>query len=150
VRKKIASRQQAADYLKKVQYIRASGDGDIPALAEQTAKTTAEMRQEVKEGNEVTVAALCDLRLNFIKANPIKFKDQANPPRRVGLIKKIFGDRAAASIKPYEITDWLASLDRAPATLNRYKTTFSAVYRYGNGFLDYDGGPSFGASLYLV
>jgi hypothetical protein len=44
VRKKIGSRQQAADYLKKVQYIRASGDGNIPALAKQTAKTTAEMR----------------------------------------------------------------------------------------------------------
>ena len=47
------------------------------------------------------------------------------------MIKKVFGDRPAASIRPYEIADWLDSLGRVPATVNRYKVTLSSIYRYG-------------------
>jgi integrase len=122
------NRDAAIAYLEKARLLKRTGEGVVPTTAKRPVLTFAEMKEEV---SGVTVAALCDLRLNFIKANPKKFKDQANPPRRIGEIKKVFGDRAAASIKPFEITDWLASLDRAPATLNRYKTTFSAIYRYG-------------------
>ena len=46
------------------------------------------------------------------------------------MIQKAFGDRPAASIRPYEICDWLTALRRKPATLNRYKSTFSAIYTY--------------------
>jgi integrase len=59
------------------------------------------------------------------------YKDQRNPPYRIGLIKAQFGERPAASIRPYEISDWLDSLGKAPATVNRYKVTFSSIYRYG-------------------
>ena len=57
-------------------------------------------------------------------------EDQENPPQRLNVIKEAFGDRPAAVIKPYEVTDWLNRLQLAPATLSRYKSTFSAVYRY--------------------
>jgi integrase len=130
VRKKIGQKDKAIGYLKKVQYIRASGDGVVPTSAKQTARTATELKQEV---GEVTVANLCDLLLKHIQ-NPKqahKYKDQANPPRRLGQIKKEFGNRIAASIKPHEIGDWLDGMDTAPATRNRLKTTFSAVYRHG-------------------
>jgi hypothetical protein len=106
VRKKIGSRHQAIDYLKKVRYIRASGDGAVPTSAKQSARTATEMKQEV---SEVTVTDLCDLLLKHIQ-NPKfshKYKDQANPPRRLGQIKKTFGNRLAASVNAHEISDWL-------------------------------------------
>ena len=45
--------------------------------------------------------------------------------------KEAFGHRPASSIRPYEIADWLDSLGRTPATVNRYKVTLSSIYRYG-------------------
>lgn len=62
--------------------------------------------------------------------NPDRPEDQVNPPQRIRGIQAAFGDRRAGSIKPFEITDWLKSLKLSPATLNRYKSTFSAMYRY--------------------
>ena len=46
------------------------------------------------------------------------------------MIKQELGDRGAATILPFEIDDWLLSLHKKPATLNRYKSTLSSVYRY--------------------
>ena len=69
----------------------------------------------------------CDI----FRASRTLYKDQRNPPYRIGRIKQDFGHRPAASIRPYEISDWLDSLGRAPATVNRYKVTFSSIYRYG-------------------
>ena len=62
--------------------------------------------------------------------NPDRPKDQENPPQKLKVIKKAFGDRPAAIIKPYEVTDRLKRLQLAPGTLNRYKSTFSAIHRY--------------------
>ena len=121
-------RDAAIAYLEKARLLKRTGEGVVPTTAKRPVLTFAEMKAEV---SGVTVAVLCDLLLKFIKDNPKKYRDQQNPPRRIGLIKKVFGDRIAASIKPYEISDWLESMDVAPATRNRYKTTFSAVYRYG-------------------
>lgn len=45
-------------------------------------------------------------------------------------IKEAFGDRSAVFLESYEIKDWLISLGLAAATLNRYKSTLSAVYTY--------------------
>lgn len=77
------------------------------------------------------VSDLCDDLLKHIRSKPSVFKDQKNPPHRIGLIRKVFGDRVAVTVRPYEISDWLDSLGRAPATVNRYKVTFSSIYRYG-------------------
>jgi len=79
----------------------------------------------------VLVGELCDDLLRHIQSRPNVYKDQRNPPYRIGLIKKHFGHRPAASVRPYEISDWLDTLGRAPATVNRYKVTFSSIYRYG-------------------
>jgi integrase len=79
----------------------------------------------------VLIAELCDDLLRHIQSKPNVYKDQRNPPYRIGMIKKVFGDRPATSIRPYEIADWLDSLGRAPATVNRYKVTLSSIYRYG-------------------
>jgi integrase len=80
----------------------------------------------------VTIDDLCDQYLAHIQNpnNPERPKDQVNPPQRIAAIKKKFGDRSAASIKPHEIKDWLISLGLAAGTLNRYKSTLSAVYTY--------------------
>lgn len=130
VRKKIGQRDAAVDYLKKVHYIRASGDGAVPTTAKQTARTGTEIKTEV---SGVTVGHLCDSLLRHIQ-NPRqahKYRDQANPPRRLGQIKREFGNRLASDLKPHEISNWLDGMDTAPATRNRLKTTLSAAYRYG-------------------
>jgi integrase len=129
IRKKVGTRKQAVDYLDKIKYIRASGDGAVPTSAKQVARTAAEMKTEI---SEVTIGELCDGLIKHIKKNPAEYRDQRNPPQRIGLIKVAFGNRAAASIKPFEIGDWLDSLkDLAPASKNRYKAMFSAIYRFG-------------------
>jgi len=134
VRKKIGSRQQAINYLSKVRHIRASGDGVVPATATQPARTTAEAKADIQG---VMFGELCDGLLKQIQKNPTEYKDQRNPPQRIGLIKAAFGHRHAASIEPYEIAEWLDGLvaesgyDLAPATKNRYKAMFSAIFTYG-------------------
>ena len=130
VRKRIGHKEAAATYLEKVRYIRSSGDGAVPTTAKQIARTATEVKQEI---SGVTVGHLCDLLLKHIQ-NPKqahRYRDQANPPRRLGQIKKEFGGRIASGVKPHEISDWLETMDTAPATRNRLKTTFSAAYRFG-------------------
>jgi site-specific recombinase XerD len=129
VRKLIGTHKQATDYMAKVRHIRASGDGIVPTSARQPARTTAEASAAI---HGVMFGHLCDGLLKHIAKNPTEYKDQRNPPQRIGLIKKSFGHRQAASIKPSEITDWLDSLEEsAPATKNRYKAMFSAIFTYG-------------------
>lgn len=124
-------RGAAIDYVDKARSVRRTGDGVLPRNARQMPKST----QEIVASNDVSVvlvSELCDDLLRHIQSKPNVYKDQRNPPFRIGVIKKEFGDRVAASIRPYEISDWLDSLNKAPATVNRYKVTFSSVYRYGN------------------
>jgi integrase len=130
VRKKIGTRQQAIDQLNKVRFLRASGEGVVAVSARQYTRTKQELA-ELGEGG-ITIQQLGDEYLAHIQDenNPDRPLDQQNPPQRIRAIQAAFGDRPAASIKPYEISDWLRSLKRAPGTLNRYKSTFSALYRY--------------------
>ena len=53
-----------------------------------------------------------------------------NPRQRLRAIREAFGDRSALSVMPYEVEDWLKGLKKKPGTLNRYRSTFSSVYRY--------------------
>jgi integrase len=128
VRKFIGTRQQAIDYLARVKHIRATGDGIVPATAKAVARTFSEQKVA---GDAVLFGELCDGLLAHIKKNPTEYKDQRNPPQRIAAIKKQFGHRQAASIKPFEIADWLSGLDLAPATRNRYKAVVSAIFKYG-------------------
>src|SRR5271163_2701268 len=130
VRKSIGTKQQAIDQLNKVRFIRASGEGVVGRSAKQLTRSKVELL--TLSESDVTVAELADEYLAHIQDenNPNRPDDQENPPQRLDVIKEAFGDRPAAIIKPYEVTDWLKRLQLAPGTLNRYKSTFSAIYRY--------------------
>jgi hypothetical protein len=130
VRKKIGTRQQAIDQLDKVRFLRASGEVVFAISARQHTRTKQELA-ELGEGG-ITIQRLGDEYLAYIQDehNPNGPADQQNPPQRIHAIQAAFGDQPAASIKAYEISDWLRSLKRSPATLNRYRSTFSAMYRY--------------------
>lgn len=123
-------RAAAIEYVEKARTLRRTGEGHVPRSARELPKTAIELVNQASSSG-VLIAELCDDLLRHIQSKPKVFKDQKNPPYRIGLIRKSFGHRVAASIRPYEIADWLDGLDKAPATLNRYKVTFSSVYRYG-------------------
>jgi integrase len=128
IRKMVGTRQEAIDYLNKVKHIRASGSGVLPTTAKRPAVTFAE--ESAAQGS-VLFGELCDELLKHIKDNPREYKDQRNPPQRIGRIKAAFGNRPAVSIKAFEVRQWLDSLDVLPATRNRYKAVFSAIFTHG-------------------
>lgn len=129
VRKSFGNDRDAAiAYLEKARLLKRTGEGVVPTTAKRPVLTFKEMKASAAG---VTLGELCDGLLKHIQANPAEYRDQHNPPQRIGLIKQAFGDRPAAFIKPYEIQDWLAGLDVAPATRNRYKAVFSAIFKYG-------------------
>ena len=130
VRKRVGTRALAVEALNKVRLITATGQGVVAQSAKQRTLTQDEIDGSKHLG--VTVAELCDEYLAHIQdpRNPSRPSDQVNPPHRIRAVKEAFGDRAAASIMPYEVSDWLKSLGKAPATLNRFRSTFSSVYRY--------------------
>lgn len=123
-------RAAAIAYVEKTRTLRLIGEGHVPRSAKGTPKTARELEASAS-ASSVLVSELCDDLLRHIQSKPNVYKDQRNPPYRIGLVRKKFGDRPAASIRPFEIADWLDSLDKAPATINRYKVTFSSIYRYG-------------------
>jgi integrase len=125
-----SDRAAAIEYVEKARTLRRSGEGHIPKSARGVPKTAKEL-ESTAQNSSVLLAELCDDLLRHIQSKPNVYKDQRNPPYRIGMIKKVFGDRPATSIRPYEIADWLDSLGRAPATVNRYKVTLSSIYRYG-------------------
>ena len=125
-----SDRAAAIEYVEKARTLRRSGEGHIPKSARGVPKTAKEL-ESTAQNSSVLIAELCDDLLRHIQSEPNVYKDQRNPPYRIGMIKKVFGDRPATSIRPYEIADWLDSLGRAPATVNRYKVTLSSIYRYG-------------------
>jgi integrase len=86
----------------------------------------------LKPSRGVTVGELCDQYLAHIQdeSNPDRPSDQTSPPQRLNAIKKAFGARSASSIQPAEIRKWLMGLGHEAATLNRYRSVFSSVYRY--------------------
>jgi len=123
-------RAAAIEYVEKARTLRRVGEGHVPKSAKGVPKIAKEL-EAVAVGSSVLVEELCDDLLRHIQSRPNVYKDQRNPPYRIGLIKKHFGHCPAASVRPYEIADWLDTLGRAPATVNRYKVTFSSIYRYG-------------------
>jgi integrase len=122
------NRAAAISYVEKARTLKRSGEGWVPSTAKASPKTKAEMEVST---SIVTISELCDDLLRHIQSKPQVYKDQRNPPFRINLIRKHFGHRPASSVKPFEIMDWLESLGKAPATLNRYKAVFSALYRLG-------------------
>jgi integrase len=123
-------RTAAVECVEKARTLRRIGDGHLPKNARSLPKTARELAASTGASG-VLVSELCDDLLRHIQSKPNLFKDQRNPPYRIGLIRKQFGDRVASTVRPFEIADWLDSLGKAPATINRYKVTFSSLYRYG-------------------
>jgi integrase len=126
VRKRIGSRADAIEYLNKVRLIKATGEGVIAKSAREITRT----KQELDNG--VTVGKLCDEYLEHIQSpdNPERPADQFSPIQRIHAIKEAFGDRSAVSVMPFEVRSWLMGLGKKPATLNRYRSVFSSVYRH--------------------
>jgi site-specific recombinase XerD len=136
VRKMIGDRQDALDQLNKVKFIKSSGEGVVPSTAKMPILT---LTQKEKVLGLITLGELCDGLLKQIAADPEQYRDQHNPPIRIGRIKAAFGTRPAVSIRPFEISDWLNSLKTpsgarlSAGSRNRYKTVFSSIYSYGKG-----------------
>jgi integrase len=113
-----------------------AGGGIIPTSAKETIKSAADLAAEqaaaaLAASSGVLLCELCDGLLQQINDRPREYKDQKNPPHRIGVIKAAFGSRPANSIKVSEISDWFRALPVAPATQNRYRAVFSAIYNYG-------------------
>jgi hypothetical protein len=119
-------RAAAVRCVEKARTLRQTGEGHIPRSTKGTPKTAGEM-EAFTANSSVPVAELCDDLLRHIQSKPTVYKDQRNPPYRIGLIRSKFGDRPAASIRPYVIADWLDGMENAPAAINRYKVTFSSL-----------------------
>ena len=138
VRKKIGTQAQAKTYHDKVNYVRATGDGVVPLSGKQAVMTTKEVADAPSAPGQITLGELCEGLKAQIAADPEHYRDQYNPPRRIARIKEVFGDRPAASVRPFEIRDWLSSLKTpkgariSDGTWNRYRTVFSAIYTWGN------------------
>jgi len=75
---------------------------------------------------EVTFGTLVDAIAEYSR---IHHKDRKTVAQRLATIRSAFGHRVAADIEPVEIDEWLTANTRTNATANRYKATFSLVYR---------------------
>lgn len=131
VRKAMGKRQAAIDYIRTVKVLIRTGEGHVPATAKETPKTDRQLAKAALAREGVTMSELCDDLLKHIQSRPAFYKDQRNPPARIETIRLKFGERSAASIRPYEVSDWLDSMGKKPATLNRMKAMLSAVYQLG-------------------
>jgi len=132
VRKSIGKQRAAIDYHRKVKVLIRSGEGFVPATAKGSPKTDTQLAKASAVGSGgVTVSELCDDLLSHIASRPDAYRDQLNPPRRIEAIRSKFGSREATSIRPFEISDWLDSMKRKPATLNKMKSTISTLYQHG-------------------
>ena len=134
VRKNFLNREAAVVWLETAKGLRhKEGSNSLPASAAEPLLTLAEKRELFAHRLDgVLVGDLCDQYLAHIQNpnNPERPKDQVNPPQRLEAIKEAFGTCSAGSLQPHAIKDWLISLGLAAATLNRYKSTLSAVYTY--------------------
>lgn len=130
-------RAAAINWVDKARTTKLSGGGIVPTSAKEPIKSAAELAAEqaaaalAASSDGVLLSELCEGLVKQIKDRPREYKDQLNPPHRIGVIKAAFGSRPANSIKVSEISDWFRTLPAAPATQNRYRAVFSAVYNYG-------------------
>lgn len=58
--------------------------------------------------------------------------DSRNVKQRLEKLKAHFGERAAESIKPAEIDNWLSKNTKTGSTANRYRAAMSLAYREGS------------------
>jgi site-specific recombinase XerD len=143
VRKTFASRDQAVDHLDKVRRMEREGE-IIPPTAKGPLLNASERERRSKRSSlllddligqyleKEQVAVNRELEQN---AKSDAYSNDAqkrldNLKSRFKAIKTAFEGRLADSIEPFEIKDFLEGLGRSNGTMNRYKTTLSAVYSY--------------------
>ncbi|WP_213805778.1 tyrosine-type recombinase/integrase [Granulicella sp. dw_53] len=129
VRRRIGSQSEAEAELAKTKLIKR---GVVPGTVAKSAKEqTRTLSQIDGVQSGITINQLCEDYLAFISSPscPKPPRDQSSPKQRVKAILEGFNGRSAASIKGYEIRNWLLSLNKKPATLNRYRSVLSSVYR---------------------
>jgi integrase len=130
-------RAAAINWVDKARTTKLSGGGFVPTSAKEPIKSATELAAEqaaavlAASSGGTLLGEPCEGLLKQVEEWPNEYKDQKNPPYRVGVIKEAFGPRPAASIKVSEISDWFRNLPGAPATQNRYRAMFSAIYNYG-------------------
>jgi hypothetical protein len=139
VRKRIGKKHEATTYYRKVKALMEQGEGFVPLTAMQHAKTDTEIAKA--RAGVVLVSELCDDLLALIRSDPKRYKDQVNPPARIATIRKEFGHRPAATLRPSDVKQWLNRLATTPskrtgrvmkpATLNRMKAMLSAIFQEG-------------------
>ncbi len=125
VRKRFQTHSQAADHLSKVRVYQEDGV-HVPSSAK--VPLLPKDKREALLRNGALLEDLCDMYLARLeRAGTVR--DLVNPRHRIKVIKEAFRDRAAATIRPFEIEDWLEGI-KHPATRNRYKSTLSSVYKF--------------------
>jgi integrase len=123
-------RAAAIAWVEKSRTLLRDGAGAAPTTAKQIPMTSSELAEQEAKEKEALFGGLADAYLDHIRANPKEYRDQKNPPSRIGRIKQSFGHRLAPDISSWEISDWLDGLKVSPGTRNRYQSTFSGIFRY--------------------
>ena len=75
---------------------------------------------------ERTFQECANLALDYSLAHKANVKDDRE---KIAILVKAFGNRSATSIKQQEITKFLDGRGGSAATFNRYRATFSMIYR---------------------
>lgn len=97
----------------------------------QLAKTTSQPIVNLRARGE-TLGKLCDVYLAHVEnpANPEAPADVYGIRIRIRSIRAAFGDRVASTVQASEIRRWLVDMGKKAATLNRYRSVLSSVYRH--------------------
>jgi len=96
-------------------------------------KRKADARRKVKlpelvPGKVVTFGHLSTMAVEHAESH---LKSIAHYKTKDSILREPFGERAASSITPQEINEWLSKHCKTPATANRYRAFMSLAYRLG-------------------
>ena len=96
-------------------------------------KRKADARRKVKlpelvPGKVVTFGHLSAMAVEHAETH---LKSIAHYKTKDSILQEPFGERAASSIMPQEINEWLSKHCKTPATANRYRAFMSLAYRLG-------------------
>jgi len=94
-------------------------------------KRRTEILQGVKLPENMRAAGVRfkTLAKEILTYSKIHHRDTRNVESRVNKINSEFGERTADKIKPAEIDGWISENTKTPGTANRYRATFSLIFR---------------------
>ena len=96
-------------------------------------KRKADARRKLKlpelvPGKVVTFGDLSEMAVEHAKTHLRSIEHYVT---KDSILREPFGERAAASVTPQDINDWLTKHCKTPATANRYRAFMSLAYRLG-------------------